>query len=79
MNGGTISNTNFVANSSSVIFDNINIVAYSTSANKASNTDGWDTYRYDSTTVQNSMIYNDDGMPLASLACLKVLKLEAHS
>ncbi|MCJ1309443.1 hypothetical protein MMC25_003103 [Agyrium rufum] len=66
---GTISNLNliyspeyynFVANSSDVIFDNIFITGYSTSNNTAKNTDGWDTYRSDSITIQNSVINNGD-------------------
>ena len=52
----------FVANSSNVIFDNINIAGASKSVNVAKNTDGWDTYRSDSITIQNSIINNGDGM-----------------
>lgn len=51
----------FVANASNVIFDNINIAGGSKSANVAKNTDGWDTYRSDSVTIQNSVINNGDG------------------
>jgi len=50
----------FVANSSNVIFDNINIAGASKSVNVAKNTDGWDTYRSDSITIQNSVINNGD-------------------
>ena len=51
----------FVANSSNVIFDNINISGGSKSANVAKNTDGWDTYRSTDITIQNSYINNGDG------------------
>ncbi|OBT97766.1 Exopolygalacturonase [Pseudogymnoascus verrucosus] len=50
----------FVANSSNVIFDNINIAGGSNSANPAKNTDGWDTYRSTDITIQNSYIVNGD-------------------
>jgi galacturan 1,4-alpha-galacturonidase len=70
LNGGTISDLNlvyspqyynFVANSSSVLFSGISISGASKSANIAKNTDGWDTYRSDSITIQDSVIYNGDG------------------
>ncbi|KAE8440398.1 hypothetical protein EG329_008167 [Mollisiaceae sp. DMI_Dod_QoI] len=52
----------FVANSSNVIFDNINIAGASKSANTAKNTDGWDTYRSTDLVIQNSVVNNgDDG------------------
>ena len=51
----------FVANASNVVFDNINIAGASKSANVAKNTDGWDTYRSDGVTIQNSVINNGDG------------------
>ncbi|KFX96561.1 hypothetical protein V490_03281 [Pseudogymnoascus sp. VKM F-3557] len=50
----------FVANSTNVIFDNINIAGGSNSANTAKNTDGWDTYRSTDITIQNSYIVNGD-------------------
>lgn len=50
----------FVANASNVIFDNLNIAGASKSANVAKNTDGWDTYRSDGITIQNSVINNGD-------------------
>jgi len=50
----------FVANSSNVVFDNINIAGGSKSANVAKNTDGWDTYRSSYLTIQNSVINNGD-------------------
>lgn len=71
LHGGTISNLNlrysptyynFVANSTDVIFDNINIGGFSKSNNTAKNTDGWDTYRSDRITIQNSIINNGDGI-----------------
>jgi galacturan 1,4-alpha-galacturonidase len=51
----------FVANSTNVIFNNINISGASKSANVAMNTDGWDTYRSSDITIQNSIINNGDG------------------
>lgn len=52
----------FLANSSNVVFDNINIAGGSRNASvTAKNTDGWDTYRSDSITIQNSVINNGDG------------------
>lgn len=36
---------NFIANSTNVIYDNLNIYGASISSNAAKNTDGWDTYR----------------------------------
>ncbi|KAH7092516.1 pectin lyase fold/virulence factor [Paraphoma chrysanthemicola] len=51
---------NFVANSSDVIFSNIDIEGLSTSKNTAKNTDGWDTYRSDNIVIQNSNINNGD-------------------
>ncbi|KAK9774360.1 putative Exopolygalacturonase X [Seiridium cardinale] len=51
----------FIANSTNVVFDNINIAGGSTNASvTAKNTDGWDTYRSDSITIQNSVINNGD-------------------
>jgi len=54
----------FVANSTNVIFDNINIAGASKSVNIAKNTDGWDTYRSSDITIQNSIINNGDGKHL---------------
>jgi Glycosyl hydrolases family 28 len=51
----------FVANSTNVIFDNINIAGHSTSINVAKNTDGWDTYRSSDIVIQNSVVNNGDG------------------
>ena len=51
----------FVANSTNVIFDTINIAGESKSANTAKNTDGWDTYRSSDIVIQNSHINNGDG------------------
>jgi galacturan 1,4-alpha-galacturonidase len=51
----------FVANATNVLFDNINIFGASTTNITASNTDGWDTYRSTDITIQNSVIYNQDG------------------
>lgn len=69
LKGGSISNLklryspqwyNFVANSTDVVFDNINISGYSQSASLAKNTDGWDTYRSNNIVIQNSVINNGD-------------------
>ena len=51
---------NWVANSTDIVFSNIFISGFSKSANVAKNTDGWDTYRSDSITIQNSVINNGD-------------------
>jgi len=50
----------FVANSTNVVFDNINIAGASISNNTAKNTDGWDTYRSSDLTIQNSHVNNGD-------------------
>ena len=69
LHGGSISNLkfryspqyyNFVANSTDVIFSDIDISGFSGSKNVAKNTDGWDTYRSDRITIQNSVINNGD-------------------
>jgi galacturan 1,4-alpha-galacturonidase len=69
LHNSTISNLNlrfsptyyhFVANSTNVVFDGINIAGLSTSVNVAKNTDGWDTYRSEDITIQNSHIDNGD-------------------
>ena len=50
----------FVANSTDVVFSNIDISGASTSSNPAKNTDGWDTYRSSNIVIQNSNINNGD-------------------
>ncbi|EMD95672.1 glycoside hydrolase family 28 protein [Bipolaris maydis ATCC 48331] len=50
----------FVANSSEVVFSNIDIFGDSKSTNPAKNTDGWDTYRSNNIVIQNSNINNGD-------------------
>ena len=69
LKGGSISNLqfryspqyyNWVANSSNVVFDNIDISGFSKTKNVAKNTDGWDTYRSDHITIQNSVVNNGD-------------------
>ncbi|GKZ94649.1 hypothetical protein AnigIFM59636_008030 [Aspergillus niger] len=69
LNGGTIGPLklryspqyyHFVANSSNVLFDGIDISGYSKSDNEAKNTDGWDTYRSNNIVIQNSVINNGD-------------------
>lgn len=51
----------FLANSTNVVFNNFDISGYSSSANLAKNTDGWDTYRSTDITIMNSVINNGDG------------------
>ncbi|KAF5392804.1 hypothetical protein D9757_000920 [Collybiopsis confluens] len=51
---------NLVNECTDVTYDNITISAVSTSANFIANTDGWDIYRSDSVTIQNSVINNGD-------------------
>ncbi|WPH01672.1 Exopolygalacturonase X-1 [Acrodontium crateriforme] len=69
LNFGSISNLklrfspqwyNFLANSTNVVYDNINIAGSSQSKNLAKNTDGWDTYRSSNIVIQNSVINNGD-------------------
>ncbi|OOQ82051.1 putative exopolygalacturonase X [Penicillium brasilianum] len=50
----------FVANSSNVLFEGIDITGYSKSSNTAKNTDGWDIYRSDNIVIQDSVINNGD-------------------
>ena len=49
-----------MANSTSVTFSDIFITGFSKSNNTAKNTDGWDTYRSSSITIENSVINNGD-------------------
>ncbi|KAF5392805.1 hypothetical protein D9757_000921 [Collybiopsis confluens] len=51
---------NLVNECNDVTFNNITINAVSTSKNFISNTDGWDIYRSDSVTIENSVINNGD-------------------
>ena len=51
---------NFVANSTDVVFDNLDISGYSQSKNEAKNTDGWDTYRSSNLVIQNAVVNNGD-------------------
>ncbi|BEJ13114.1 hypothetical protein CspHIS471_0302880 [Cutaneotrichosporon sp. HIS471] len=50
----------FVANSSNVVFDGIDITGRSKSEHEAKNTDGWDTYRSTDITIQNGHVDNGD-------------------
>jgi galacturan 1,4-alpha-galacturonidase len=64
----------FVANSTNVVFDNINIAGGSTNASVvAKNTDGWDTYRSSDITIQNSVVNNGDGAYQVSQRFLRPL------
>ncbi|KAL7271762.1 hypothetical protein RUND412_005456 [Rhizina undulata] len=69
LSGGTVSNLNMryspqwynvIMNSTDVIYDGISIAGTSNSSHTAKNTDGWDIYRSDSITIQNSVINNGD-------------------
>ncbi|KAF7715377.1 Galacturan 1,4-alpha-galacturonidase [Penicillium ucsense] len=51
---------NFVANSSDVLFEGIDIRGYSKSSHEAKNTDGWDIYRSNNIVIQDSVINNGD-------------------
>ncbi|KAF7305135.1 Protein kinase domain-containing protein [Mycena kentingensis (nom. inval.)] len=51
---------NLVNEGTNVLYDNINIHAASTSTHFISNTDGWNVYRSDQVTIQNSVIVNGD-------------------
>ena len=51
---------NFVANSTDVVFDSLDISGYSKSKNVAKNTDGWDVYRSSNVVIQNSVVNNGD-------------------
>ncbi|KAF9630119.1 Glycoside hydrolase family 28 [Lasiodiplodia theobromae] len=70
MHGGSVSDLslvnspfwhNFVGNSSDVVFTDIRIHSVSNNENFEKNTDGWDIYRSDHITVQNSSVTNGDG------------------
>lgn len=58
----------FVANSTNVVFDTIDIAGGSSSINPAKNTDGWDTYRSSDIVIQNSVVNNGDGKNSQTLA-----------
>ncbi|KAF4626191.1 hypothetical protein G7Y89_g11972 [Cudoniella acicularis] len=69
LKGGSVSNLkmknppnwfNFVANSSDIIFDSMTLTSASNNSNPAHNSDGWDTYRSDAVTIQNSYVSNND-------------------
>jgi galacturan 1,4-alpha-galacturonidase len=51
---------NLVNEGQNIVYNNINLNSVSTSANQASNTDGWDVYRSDNVAILNSVIVNDD-------------------
>ncbi|KAJ6037997.1 hypothetical protein N7460_007768 [Penicillium canescens] len=50
----------FVANSTDLLFNGIDITGFSSSKNVAKNTDGWDLYRSSNIVIQNSFINNGD-------------------
>lgn len=43
-----------------VVYNNITIDTFTTNANAAHNTDGWDIYRSDNIVIKNSVINNGD-------------------
>ncbi|KAK4543344.1 Exopolygalacturonase X-1 [Oleoguttula mirabilis] len=51
---------NWVANSTDVVFQDINISGFTQSNNTAKNTDGWDTYRSSNIVIQNCIVNNGD-------------------
>jgi galacturan 1,4-alpha-galacturonidase len=51
---------NFLANSTNVVYQGINIAGYSLDNITAKNTDGWDVYRTSNFVIQNSIINNGD-------------------
>ncbi|KAF2090013.1 glycoside hydrolase family 28 protein [Saccharata proteae CBS 121410] len=82
LNGGSISDLvlryspqwyNFVANSSDVVFSNIDIGGYSKSNNTAKNTDGWDIYRSSNIVIQDSVINNGDDCVSFKPNCTNIL------
>lgn len=76
----------FVANSTNVVFDHIDIAGGSKSNNPAKNTDGWDTYRSSDIVIQNSVVNNGDGKNLrlstkhvhANRARLRLVQAKQH-
>ncbi|KAF8313638.1 pectin lyase-like protein [Clavulina sp. PMI_390] len=52
--------SNFVYQSKGVVYKNITLTSKSSSSNAAKNTDGWDIYRSDNVTIENSTIVNGD-------------------
>ncbi|KAJ5263353.1 exopolygalacturonase X [Penicillium angulare] len=69
LNGGTIGPLNlryspqwynFIANSTNVLYDGIDIAGYSKDSIVAKNTDGWDIYRSSNIVIQDSVINNGD-------------------
>ncbi|KAG9221252.1 hypothetical protein CCMSSC00406_0008913 [Pleurotus cornucopiae] len=51
---------NLVNEGKNIVYSNLHIDARSTSSHKISNTDGWNIYRSDNVTIQNSVINNGD-------------------
>ena len=69
LHGGSISNLyfryspqyyNWVANSTDVVFQGLDISGFSQDNITAKNTDGWDTYRSSNIVIQNSVVNNGD-------------------
>ncbi|KAF9501315.1 glycoside hydrolase family 28 protein [Pleurotus eryngii] len=51
---------NLVNEGKNIVYNNLHIDARSTSSHRISNTDGWNIYRSDNVTIQNSVINNGD-------------------
>lgn len=58
---------NIIANSSDVVYSGLDLFSTSNNGNFEKNTDGWDIYRSQRITIENSTITNGDGMSIYSL------------
>lgn len=54
---------NIIANSSDVVYSDLDLFSSSNNGNFEKNTDGWDIYRSKRITIENSTITNGDGQP----------------
>lgn len=52
---------NIIANSSNVVYSDLDLFSSSNNGNFEKNTDGWDIYRSDNIVIENSTITNGDG------------------
>lgn len=52
---------NIIANSSNVVYSDLDLFSTSNNENFEKNTDGWDIYRSDNIIIENSTITNGDG------------------
>lgn len=71
MQGGSVSEIsmmnspfwhNVIVNSSDVVYSGLQLRSTSSNGNFEKNTDGWDVYRSDGITIENSTVTNGDGM-----------------